>query len=121
MVLLGAVLASERDERPGHPDEHFTLSAARQSGRFVAWRLDRFDGRVSACQRVGTPSVDCSDRSEPAGGVTGPFAVNAENSGAVGTLWVRRIDTPSGRLDYCSLLCCGDLVGVRPSCIKAVP
>ena len=59
-LMLDAATASERDERVGHPDEQFALSAAHQSGRFVAWRLDRFDGRVSVCLRLGADELTCS-------------------------------------------------------------
>ncbi|MEK0085589.1 hypothetical protein [Benzoatithermus flavus] len=122
MALPLVATAAERDERAGHPDERYALSAAHQSGRFVAWRLDRFDGRVSACLRAGTQSLVCSAWSAPAApAATGPFAINAENSSPVGTLWVWRIDSESGRLDYCTLPCCQDLAAVAPSCTSSAP
>lgn len=125
LVLCGfAAAAAEArgDERIGAPDERFALSAAFQSGRFVAWRLDRTDGRVSVCSRLGAAELVCSAFSEPAASpAIGPFAINAENSSPVGTLWVWRIDTISGRLDYCSVPCCRDLPAARPGCIEAAP
>jgi hypothetical protein len=118
--LAGAGSASERDERPGHPDEEYSLSAAHQSGRFAAWRLDRFDGRVSVCLREGADELVCSLWSAAATPtVLGPFAINAENSPPIGTLWVWRIDTHTGRLDYCSISCCGNLVTSPPICITS--
>ena len=118
LVLPGtAALAAERDERAGGPDERFTLSAAHQGGRFVAWRLDRQDGRVSACLRGNRDEILCSAWSVAATpAVQGPFAINAESSVPVGTLWVWRIDSQSGRLDYCSVSCCQNLETTRPAC-----
>lgn len=122
LALPIVAAAAERDERAGHGDEHFTLSAAHQSGRFVAWRLDRFDGRVSACLRVGADGLACSAWSTPATpGAKGPFAINAENSSPVGTLWVWRIDSESGRLDYCALPCCQDVAAAAPACTPSAP
>jgi hypothetical protein len=120
--LADAGSASERDERPGHPDEAYSLSAAHQSGRFVAWRLDRFDGRVSVCLREAAEELVCSPWSAGATPtVEGPFAINAENSPPVGTLWVWRIDTHTGRLDYCSIPCCGNLPTTPPACVSSKP
>lgn len=121
LVLLAlpaaAALAAERDERAGAADEHFTLSAAHQGGRFVAWRLDRLDGRVSACLRGSREEIVCSAWSAPATPVVaGPFAINAESSGPVGTLWVWRIDSQGGRLDYCQVSCCQNLAAAQPDC-----
>jgi hypothetical protein len=115
--------AAERDERAGHADERHALSAAHQSGRFVAWRLDRLDGRVSACLRPAADGqVVCSTWSTPATpAAAGPFAINAENSSPVGTLWVWRIDSESGRLDYCALPCCQDLASAVPACTPSAP
>jgi hypothetical protein len=120
--LLGAGSASERDERPGHPDEAYSLSAAHQSGRFAAWRLDRLDGRVSVCLREGAEELVCSPWSAAATPlVERPFAINAENSPPIGTLWVWRIDTRTGRLDYCSVPCCGSLAATSPACVSSKP
>jgi hypothetical protein len=122
LPMLPAAAASERDERAGHPDEEFALSAAHQSGRFAAWRLDRFDGRVSVCLRLGADALTCSSWSDPTEPpLTGPFAINAENSPPIGTLWVWRIDSASGQLDYCSIPCCANLEASRPSCIPGKP
>lgn len=121
-AMAADAAASERDEWVGHPDERFALSAGHQSGRFVAWRLDRFDGRVSVCLRLGSDALACSAWSPPATPeAAGPFAINAENSGPIGTLWVWRIDSTSGRLDYCSVACCRDLALHAPICVPGRP
>ena len=120
LTMAVAAAASERDERPGADDDRYALSAAQQGGRFAAWRLDRRDGRVSVCLRLGTESLTCSAWSAPMS-MGGPFAINAENSGPVGTLWVWRIDSASGRLDYCSVGCCNDLAGREPACLPSGP
>lgn len=120
--LAAAAAGAHGDERTERPNERFGLSAAFQSGRFVAWRLDRTDGRVSVCSRAGAAELVCSAFSEPAPSTAaGPFAINAENSSPVGTLWVWRIDTLSGRLDYCSVPCCQDLAAARPGCMEGAP
>ena len=122
LAMAGSAVASERDERPGSTDERYMLSAAQQGGRFAAWRLDRTDGRVSVCLRQGTEGLSCSRWSAAAApGSSGPYAINAENSGPVGTLWVWRIDTASGRLDYCSVACCGNFTSGEPSCLQGGP
>lgn len=122
LAMAGSAMASERDERPGSADERYALSAAQQGGRFAAWRLDRTDGRVSVCLRQGTEALTCSPWSAAATPTaSGPFAINAENSGPVGTLWVWRIDSASGRLDYCSVPCCGELVTRAPVCLPSGP
>ena len=122
LAMAVSAAASERDEQPGAADERYALSAAQQSGRFSAWRLDRQDGRVSVCVRLGSDAVTCSPWSVAAGPAAGgPFAINAENSSPVGTLWVWRIDTVSGRLDYCQVACCGDLADREPVCLPGGP
>jgi hypothetical protein len=84
--------------------------------------VDRLDGRVSVCQRLGVDEQACSGWSIPASSPeAGPFAINAENSAPVGTLWVWRIDSASGRLDYCSVPCCRDLQTAQPACIIGQP
>ncbi len=118
--LAASALAQERDEQPGGPGDRYTLSAAHQGNRLVAWRLDRLDGRVSVCLRLGATDLTCSAWSTAASPEDGgPFAINAENSSPVQNLWVWRIDAQSGRLAYCSVPCCQDLEAAQPTCLAS--
>lgn len=102
-IGIGDSFAQDAGENALVAQERYALSAASQSGRRLAWRVDRTDGRVSLCMRPEREMMVCSDWSKPARGDSGPYAINAEYSKIIDFAWVWRIDTQSGEIAMCSI------------------
>lgn len=95
----------------------YALAAASQSGRRVAWRVDRTDGRVSMCVHPGKGMISCSDWSRPARNDSGPYAISADFSQIIDYAWVWRVDTQSGEIAMCTLPVTGsDISENEPTC-----
>lgn len=114
-IGIGASNAQDLGENAAVTEGRYALTAATQSGRHIAWRVDSSDGRVSLCARIKKGQIACSDWSAPALNGPGPFAINAGFSQISNSFWVWRINTRVGQVAMCSLRLS------RPEISNAIP
>ncbi len=116
-IGIGGSFAQDHGENAAVAEGRYALTAAIQSGRHIAWRVDSSDGRVSLCTRMKKGRIACSNWSDPALSGRGPFAINAEFSQIAGSSWVWRINTRVGQIAMCSLrLTRSEISDAKPIC-----